>query len=700
MNTQTYSQTEKIKHGLYLFSIICLLLLSAVVFDLAVFDTTQMDFLKSVTGESALALIVISGALILVPCILLIYKLLDRLSKKQQFLLTGGLSVLCIALQFFLLFHLRPILRYDHLNVFDEALAVFRTGEISLINKEGYFGEYPFNIPITLFHYFVLRVFKLLGISEANYMLALQCVYLIGIDLSVFFSYRILQILHSQKAASLFALICFINPVLYFCAAGCYTTTLFLPLIMGNLLLLVCFFKEQRLRRKLLCGFLLGITLVFGIRIRVTLLITVIATVGYLVIHTGNPYTVIGSAKRGLLMSGTVFLGAALCLSGCFGLEKKYVRGDYTDTQLPPVYYLMFAANPETRGSYNIDDHSMILNYETLEEKKEAAREILGQRLSAYGVDGILDLAEYKLGHTWSDGTDDYADFIHTCRNYGKLHTYTGGSRGDLFALYCHIYWVSMLVLLLISVIALLKKRCDTPFYIIALNLLGAMLFHILWESYYIYSLGFSMLMLLLAADGADVLADIPKGKYKITFPACAVSGIALLLIGTAPYLDRFLNSEFSSYEYAVVQDMNAGRHKVLQVGESITQTFRTDRPFTQIGCKVHNPAGEANTSSYTLELLDEQENVLVRQQLPGSAAYSNDYCYLQTGPVIPQKMTEYRFRITCDSADPENYVIFLTYNTQNLDIYPDGVLEGTDIDRSADLNFIVFENKKGTFFH
>lgn len=91
---------------------------------------------------------------------------------------------------------------------------------------EAYFAQYPFNIPITLFNYLVLNIAKLIGIPESGYMLTIQCVYLAGTDLAVFFSYRILRMLRSRNTATLFALLCIINPLMYMYGFACYTTIL------------------------------------------------------------------------------------------------------------------------------------------------------------------------------------------------------------------------------------------------------------------------------------------------------------------------------------------------------------------------------------------------------------------------------------------------------------------------------------------
>lgn len=43
----------------------------------------------------------------------------------------------------------------------------------------------------------------------------------------------------------------------------------------------------------------------------------------------------------------------------------------------------------------------------------------------------------------------------------------------------------------------------------------------------------------------------------------------------------------------------------------SSPQTFTTSRSFNHIGCKVLNPLGDTNPSSYRIEVLDSDGNVL-----------------------------------------------------------------------------------------
>lgn len=237
MKASTLQTIDKGKHGLYLFSIGVLFFLTALAFLHAPASTIHMDFLAAVMPRWALTLLVLALAIVLAFVLLFFYQKLISLPEKTQTLVVGILAALGILLQYALLFTFRATLRYDHLKVFDEALEIFRTGEISMTYGEAYFAQYPFNIPITLFNYLVLNIAKLIGIPESGYMLTIQCVYLAGTDLAVFFSYRILRMLRSRNTATLFALLCIINPLMYMYGFACYTTILMLPFLMGNLLL-------------------------------------------------------------------------------------------------------------------------------------------------------------------------------------------------------------------------------------------------------------------------------------------------------------------------------------------------------------------------------------------------------------------------------------------------------------------------------
>lgn len=691
-----------LKQGLYLFSMFLLLFLVFVVYVQSLTDSSALLLLPEVMGKLPLSMLMFFGSLALICLLMLLHRLLLKLPLKNHRLLILTASAAAVILQISLLLTLKPVLRYDHLKVFDEALGVLRTGELSLTAHDGYFGYYPFNIPITLFHAGLLRIFLFFGIKEAALMSALQCFYALFIDSAVAASYFIIRKLRSERTALLFVLLCLCNPILYVCASGCYTTTLMIPLLMWNLFLIVFFLAEKHPRRKLLLGLLLGIALVFGVKIRATILITIIAFAGYCIVHVRNVHTFFQNRKQAVISAAAIVLGGLLCYGGLIAIENTYVKGDYHETQLPPSYYFMFAANPDSLGHYDEADFEMMIQYKTLDEKNEASMRILSERLKSFGPSGILKLAGHKLSNTWADGTEDYADFLVNSRNYGTLHSLIAGNRSDFFALYCHMYHLAVLAMLAVCIIVFLrKKQCNTSYYIVLLNLLGGMLFHILWESYVVYSISFSLLAIIAASEGLTVLSEQKAFQKRTVLPfALAGTAVAAVLV-FIPYGSRLFHTQTQQQEMVLMQDMYDGNDVLpLLSGETVTQTFSADKSFNQIAVKVLNENREENLSLYKLSLLDGDGNTLSEKTFHGCDVWNKDYCYLKFPSVIPDGKTVYQIVITALDADESQHLTFPYYHTGNYDIYSDGKMSGLNSDEKSDLNFIVFDEVTKAFLN
>ncbi len=686
------------KHLLYLISIFILFCLSVLVLIQAAFDFTSMSFLANVMNLKALSLLIIGGSVLFICLFLLLGRILSALSDRKQMIVLLLAGAVCVSIQYLLLFTLQPVLRYDHLQVFDGAWEIIRTGRLSLSDRSGYFGHYPFNIAITIFNSILLRILLFFGITESHSMLALQCVYLFFIDLGVLFSWKLVKLLVSFKSAVFFSLICLFNPILYVCAAGCYTTTLMLPMLMGILLLMIIFLREQHPVKKILLGFAFGILLTFASILRATVFIAAIALGIYLVIREKKAESSLHSKKMTVVLILAVFTGSALAYGSFTALKSIYVSESYENQKMPPVYYLMFAANPETRGTYNENDFQMISGFSTLKEKKTVSFQLLKKRIQDMGFGGTLSLANHKLALTWSDGTEDYSDFWTTCRNYNSFHSVLFGGRKDFFALYCHIFHFSVMAMFLISVSnAFLKKYCP-PYYLLFLTLLGGMIFHIFWESYDIYSLGFSMLIHIPASESLYLLSE--KQDLTKNLKRFALLSLTLFICVIVPSVKAVCLTKYEHRAIAVTQDMSAGEQFPLLSGDRITQTFQTDRPFDRICCKVWNPTGAENRSRYRMELFSENGRLLAAHDFYGSETFDKDYYYMEIPLQVPEKNSAYTIWITPLFTNAEHYLTFTCYNTQYYDIYADGFMTGLNSTEKTDLTFLVFHCVTDNFFH
>lgn len=327
---------------------------------------------------------------------------------------------------------------------------------------------------------------------------------------------------------------------------------------------------------------------------------------------------------------------------------------------------------------------------------------ILSERLESFGPSGILKLAGHKLKNTWADGTEDYADFLLNSRNYSAPYSLITGNRSDFFALYCHIYHLAVILMLAVCIVSFLRKKtCNTPYYIVLLNLLGGMLFHILWESYVVYSISFSLLAIIAASEGMTVIAEqkFPQKRYSLPLALAGTAAAAVLIF--VPYGNRFFHTETSYRETSVMQDMYDGNDLLpLFAYSTISQTFSTDKPFSHIGVKVLNENQESNHSLYQMRLLDENGSLLAEDAFFSCYISDKDYCYLAFDTVIPDSKHRYTLEITAIAADETQHLTFPYYHSRNYDIYKDGQMSGLNSNEKSDLTFIVFDNVTESFLH
>ena len=689
---------EKIKHILYLISILILLCFSLFIFFHSINDFTLLSHLEDFMNPTQLSLTILSGAAFFVGFFILIGKLLSIMSTRKQIILSAILAVIGFGIQYFLLFSLQPILRYDHLRIFDAGLEILNTGTLSLSAFDGYFGSYPFNISAATFNSIIFRLAAAIGISEKFYSLSLQCVYLFIIDLGIICSWLLVKKLNSVKNATLFAVLCFFNPMLYVGVLGCYTSILMLPFLMAALLFIICMLKEESFKKKCIYAFLAAIFIGMGTRLRATVCIAGIALVIFLIIRRKPEDSVKLPWKKAAILIFTFALGCLISFGGFTAYQNTFITEDYTDTQMPAMYYFMFALNPSAKGSYNADDFYLISQYETLEEKNEASLEVIKERLENYGFDGVVSLIKTKLQKTWCDGTEDYRDFLVTARDYRGFHSYIAGSHRDLFALYAHIYHVAIMAMFCISVILALFKKCE-PSYLVLLTLLGGIVFYVLWEAYYTYSFGFSLLLVIPAAESLNDSSE--KRFVPLAAGILAVLSFAGFAFLLKPAVQQ-LNANASSHtHYAVMQDMSLGDIQPLLNEDKITQTFVTDKPFNHIACKAYNDTGSANESSYSIKLFYENGELIARRDFVSAEVISGDYVYMNLEQdVIPAGEETFIIELTPIHTTEEFNLRFGYYNTHQYDIYTDGFMTGLNSGERSDLAFMAYQAVTAGFFH
>lgn len=661
-------------------------------------------------------LIIALTAILLLGALLLILHFLKNQEDKTLKRLAFFLIALLGAGQLIFLLVIQPMLRYDPLKVFDMAVEMLRTHTISGTYETGYFARYTNNYPITILTYWFLLLLSKCGLPESLFLPAAQLLNIACITGSIWLGYLILKELKNLRTAVFYLILCALCPLSYVWAGYFYTATLSMPCLMGILYLYLRLTRARTPLSRTLLGGALGLTLILGYKLRATAMIAMIA----IILHTGwklllklfrartekLPFSP-AAALRPYLSSGIAFLLTTGLSLGFWSLTvSRYVAFDYQNTGFPTIHWVMMGARWD--GAFDQMDELYTSGFATREEKIEADKKVLSERLKEAGPAGLVALTGRKLLNTWADGTDNY-QAENSYASYSKLYTYLLGSKSGFLTIYSQAFRALQMLALgffaLLSLIQLKKHRKLPKLFLIQLTFLGAMAFHILWETSPLYSIGFTFLGLMLLAEAVSSPAEsrpLPL-VFQKSWKVCGAASLLLLLLlilGKKELVDTPIEEQ----TYCIDQYQYAGGYDgyVKSYDQIYTQTFTTDHPFNRISIKAINPVGEYNQSAFCVKLTDEHGAILYDNDrfLSGMVVKNTPYEFV-LDPVTPKGPTRYTLEITPGYIEGENSLEFLSYNTGNCDLYPGGSLTiGNQTQKKGDLAFSVYEYQVTTYFN
>lgn len=593
---------------------------------------------------------------------------------------------------------------------------MLRTHTISGTYETGYFARYTNNYPITILTYWFLLLLSKCGLPESLFLPAAQLLNIACITGSIWLGYLILKELKNLRTAVFYLILCTLCPLSYVWAGYFYTATLSMPCLMGILYLYLRLTRARTPLSRTLLGGALGLTLILGYKLRATAMIAMIA----IILHTGwklllklfrartekLPFSP-AAALRPYLSSGIAFLLTTGLSLGFWSLTvSRYVAFDYQNTGFPTIHWVMMGARWD--GAFDQMDELYTSGFDTREEKIEADKKVLSERLKEAGPAGLVALTGRKLLNTWADGTDNY-QAENSYASYSKLYTYLLGSKSGFLTIYSQAFRALQMLALgffaLLSLIQLKKHRKLPKLFLIQLTFLGAMAFHILWETSPLYSIGFTFLGLMLLAEAVSSPAEsrpLPL-VFQKSWKVCGAASLLLLLLlilGKKELVDTPIEEQ----TYCIDQYQYAGGYDgyVKSYDQIYTQTFTTEHPFNRISIKAINPVGEYNQSAFCVKLIDEHGAVLYDNDrfLSGMVVKNTPYEFV-LDPVTPKGPTRYTLEITPGYIEGENSLEFLSYNTGNCDLYPGGSLTiGNQTQKKGDLAFSVYEYQVTTYFN
>ncbi len=697
-----------------------LFLLAAFSLYIGIFTFVRWDasWLRDMNILPVQILIILTGILFLCAAFLLIYRLLRRLEARRLMHLAILCIVLLVAGQLLFLALIRPMLRYDPLKIFDMAVEMLRTRTISETYETGYFARYANNYPITILTYWFLRLLSGCGLPKSLFMPAVQLVNTACISGSIWLGFLIVREQKGLREAVFYLMICVLCPLSYVWAGYFYTATLSMPCLMGILYLYLRLPKTRTALRRVLLGGLLGALMILGYKLRATALIAGIAIFFCAALRLWKLLSASkdSRADRLKILSDTFrkysgalaafFLSSVLSLGFWSAAVDQYVAFDYENTSLPMIHWVMMAARWD--GAFDQNDELYTFSFETKEEKIEAAGKVLSERIREAGPAGLAALAGRKLLNTWADGTDGYLPENSFC-TYSRLYEYLLGNKSGFLTVYSQVFRsLQMLALGLAAVSSLIKlwRRKEIPgLFSVRLTLLGAMAFHLIWETNPLYSISFTLLGLILLTDAVAALSEAKRTAPILQkgWTICAGAFLALfilLIFGKKQLVETPIEENL----YRINQYQYAGGFSgcVSDYDEIYTQTFTVDQPFNRISIQAVNTVGPYNQSAFLVKLTDQNGTVLYDNDrfLSGLVVKNTPYAF-ELDPVFPDGPTTYTLEITPGYIKGEDSLEFLSYTTGNCDMYPGGSLTiGKQEQKNGDLAFAVYEYQVTTYFN
>lgn len=249
------------------------------------------------------------------------------------------------------------------------------------------------------------------------------------------------------------------------------------------------------------------------------------------------------------------------------------------------------------------------------------------------GLSGLVRLAEKKLVLTWGDGSIGYNPLFLSMRKSSKAYDYLAGDRRDRFMLYAQAYYMTIVLMSMVSVIYHLIRQDEKSYaiiwYIVELTLLGNILFYIIWEAQSHYGLSLNILLLIMMFEGVDCMGDslvrLMCGANKAASSGCISSGklfrccipaafliFGFLTLGAGIFIWKGDSSEKRTFAARVAYSPN--ENILIGASESAEQSFVSGTAFDTVYINGIIVGDGAEKASCLIQLCTEKGDILTEK--------------------------------------------------------------------------------------
>ncbi|MCI5494738.1 MAG: hypothetical protein MR407_00160 [Roseburia sp.] len=435
------------------------------------------------------------------------------LEKYQKIILGSFLAVMLI-LQIVAGYYMQITPQWDFGSVYHAAVQWAEQGDFP--DYKEYFYWFNNNLGELGFLTAIFKVAKAVGIKDYN-MTATVVNAVLNVCMMLLAFFNCKRITTSVKNGFFILFIFAVSIPSYLGASVFYTDVFSMVYPMLVLYLYLRLREETTWKKRILYGGVMALAAWIGCEIKYTVLIIVIAIVIEVLLRA--------EWKKALLI-----VGCSLAVFGiCNAIYNAEVYGSHLEKEIaeerntPLLHWVMMSMQGD--GGYNGADYEFTRSFTDLEQRDEALKAKIKERLETMGPSGVYKLALAKAEKCFSDGTYEHNAFfyhglVRTC--FLDDYVLSDGSKYEGYKKFCTgIYfgfWVLMIVGGIISVIRLildLKQGEDVfqmEYLIPELAVFGLLLFLMMWETNARYIVNYIPMIYVAAVLGmAQVFAFAGK---------------------------------------------------------------------------------------------------------------------------------------------------------------------------------------------
>lgn len=440
---------------------------------------------------------------VLLPLLLLALRAADRREAffarhERGFLL--GMAAFYFVTQLLMAQALRFEPKTDAEQCFTAAKLLVDTGTFGSSERAAtYFSRYPHNLGLVYALAGIFRFFGLFGFTDRF----MQAVFVCGLlfTLGLLSAARICRRLGGVRAQTRFLLLCLTCLPLLYCTTELYTDAFSLAFPPVIVLCMLRAREAETAKGRALWAALFALSTFVGAQLRFTSLIAGIACLITLLFGLRVRLTALCA---GALIAAFALGGAAVDAQTARHLPREAIA----QNELPKLHYIaMGLPIHEDQGYGQYGDGGWLLfstSFEDPEERRAALlSEVIDRVYYLRYPSRLLNMLSRKNLSTFGDGTFGLNEIIesdaHEPDNAVKQVIFGGGALYAAYRTVCTALFVCQMLLACMSCAQRILRR-ETAAAPLAIALLGAFLFLCIWETRARYFFQFMLLLLAMAA--------------------------------------------------------------------------------------------------------------------------------------------------------------------------------------------------------